>query len=127
MNFATESWLDFGRNAKKCECIKDSVWVDVDEIERKLRGESTGDEDEDDYYYYDDDDDELEAIDLPTPPESVEGKPAKSKSRPRKRKIEDGTERPLKVKRLKLKFSREPAPEPVGFQRCTHFDVVIWR
>lgn len=69
-------------------------------------------------------------MDLPTPPESVEGKPVKPKSRPRKRKVlEDGVEVPTKIKRLKLKFSRAaPEPEPVGVPRprCTHFEVVIW-
>ncbi|KAH8145725.1 uncharacterized protein LAJ45_10202 [Morchella importuna] len=71
VNFATESWLQYGRTAKKCECIKDSVWIDVAEIERKLRGESTEDEYEEVEYYggYDDEDDEDqdEAMDLPTP------------------------------------------------------------
>jgi JmjC domain, hydroxylase len=127
VNFATEAWLEYGRNAKKCECVKDSVWVDVEEIERKLRGESTEDEYEEFEYYDDDDEDEMEATDLPTPPESVEGKPAKLKSRPRKRKADEGGGLRIKVKRLKLKFSREPAPEPVGIRRCIHFDVVIWR
>lgn len=135
VNFATETWLDYGRGAKKCECIKDSVWIDVAEIERKLRGESTEDEYEEVEYYggYDDDeeDEELEeAMDLPTPPESVEGKMVKPKSRPRKRKVlEDGGEGSIKVKRLKLKFSKTaPEPEPVGVSRprCTHFEVVIW-
>ncbi|KAI5841788.1 JmjC domain, hydroxylase-domain-containing protein [Morchella snyderi] len=118
VNFATESWLEYGRTAKKCECIKDSVWIDVAEIERKLRGESTEDEYEEVEYYggYDDEDDEDqdETMDLPTPPESVEGKTAKLKSRPRKRKApEDGSEAPIKIKRLKLKFSKAPQePEP---------------
>ncbi|KAG0640393.1 JmjC domain, hydroxylase-domain-containing protein [Tuber brumale] len=112
VNFATEAWLEYGRNAKKCECIKDSVWVDVDEIERKLRGESTEDEgDEIEYYYEDEGEDEMEANDLPTPPESVEGKPVKTKNH-KKRKLEDGKERPAKVKKLRLKLSKEAAPEP---------------
>lgn len=41
VNFATEKWLDYGRVAKKCNCVSDSVWINVDEIERKLRGEPT--------------------------------------------------------------------------------------
>lgn len=136
VNFATETWLDYGRSAKKCECIKDSVWIDVAEIERKLRGESTEDEYEEIEYYggYGEDEEgeelEEEAMDLPTPPESVEGKVVKPKSKPRKRKVlEDGGEGPIKIKRLKLKFSRTaPEPEPVGVSRprCTHFEVVIW-
>lgn len=56
VNFATEKWLDYARVAKKCNCVSDSVWINVDEIERKLRGEptpeltpsvATGDADED--------------------------------------------------------------------------------
>ena len=43
VNFALDSWLPMGKIAKKCECAQaqDSVWVDVYEIERKLRGEET--------------------------------------------------------------------------------------
>ncbi|KAI9884781.1 MAG: hypothetical protein M1823_003419 [Watsoniomyces obsoletus] len=38
VNFATESWLQYGKIAKKCNCTEDSVWVDVYDIERKLQG-----------------------------------------------------------------------------------------
>jgi hypothetical protein len=80
VNFATERWLDYGRIAKKCNCEADSVWIDVDEIERKLRGEATPD-------YYGDYDSELEGFDGPsdmlTPPRSVPDKPS---TRGRKRK-----------------------------------------
>ncbi|KAF3398269.1 DNA damage-responsive transcriptional repressor RPH1 [Penicillium rolfsii] len=80
VNFATERWLDYGRIAKKCNCEADSVWIDVDEIERKLRGEATPD-------YYGDYDSELEgfdgASDMLTPPRSVPDKPS---TRGRKRK-----------------------------------------
>ncbi|THX91599.1 hypothetical protein D6D08_03027 [Aureobasidium pullulans] len=83
VNFATEAWLDYGRIAKKCECESDSVWVEVAEIERKLRGEPTPE-----YYEETDEDDEDEmdldiTTDLPSPPASVAGKP---QSQPRKRK-----------------------------------------
>nr|CAE47960.1 jumonji family transcription factor, putative [Aspergillus fumigatus] len=53
VNFATEKWLDYGRVAKKCNCEADSVWIDVDEIERKLRGEATPE-------YYDDFDSDMD-------------------------------------------------------------------
>ncbi|KAJ5166878.1 uncharacterized protein N7482_005659 [Penicillium canariense] len=80
VNFATEQWLDYGRIAKKCNCEADSVWIDVDEIERKLRGEATPE-------YYGDYDSELEgfegASDILTPPCSV---PEKTSIRGRKRK-----------------------------------------
>ncbi|KAL4956744.1 hypothetical protein BDW69DRAFT_70480 [Aspergillus filifer] len=80
VNFATEKWLDYGRVAKKCNCESDSVWIDVDDIERKLRGESTPE------YYgeFDSDLDGMEgASDLLTPPRSV---PEKTSGRGRKRK-----------------------------------------
>ncbi|KAE8144233.1 hypothetical protein BDV25DRAFT_104771 [Aspergillus avenaceus] len=78
VNFATEKWLDYGRVAKKCNCEADSVWIDVDEIERKLRGEATPD-----YFGEFESDLEMEgASDLLTPPRSV---PEKS-TRGRKRK-----------------------------------------
>jgi hypothetical protein len=81
VNFATEQWLDYGRIAKKCNCEADSVWIDVSEIERKLRGEPTPE-------YYDDeldsDLDELDgASDLLTPPRSVPDKPARGRKRKR--------------------------------------------
>lgn len=93
VNFATEKWLEYGRVAKKCHCEADSVWIDVDEIERKLRGEATPE-------YYGDYDSELEgfegASDLLTPPRSV---PEKTSTRGRKRKnAGDGP----RTKRLKL-------------------------
>src|SRR5579859_7378039 len=86
VNFATEKWLEFGRIAKKCDCEDDSVWIDVEEIERKLRGEQTPEfeetEDEDDE---DEEEDDNTTHDLPTPPHSsVEGK-SRPPSRKRKR------------------------------------------
>jgi hypothetical protein len=92
VNFATEKWLDYGRVAKKCNCEADSVWIDVEEIERKLRGELTPE------YYgeYDSDLDGYEAAsDLLTPPRSV---PEKTSNRGRKRK-HDGDM--TKVKRMR--------------------------
>ncbi|OAX78582.1 hypothetical protein ACJ72_07109 [Emergomyces africanus] len=95
VNFATESWLDYARVAKKCNCEADSVWIDIGEIERKLRGESTPE-------YYDEigsDQDEMDmdgVSDMLTPPRSV---PEKSGTRVKKRKRE-GQE--SKTKRGKL-------------------------
>ncbi|OAT07514.1 jumonji family transcription factor [Blastomyces gilchristii SLH14081] len=95
VNFATESWLDYARVAKKCHCEADSVWIDIGEIERKLRGESTPE-------YYDEmgsDQDEMDmdgVSDLLTPPRSV---PEKSGTRVRKRKREA---QESKAKRAKL-------------------------
>ncbi|KAJ5937858.1 hypothetical protein N7454_004200 [Penicillium verhagenii] len=93
VNFATERWLDYGRIAKKCNCEADSVWIDVDEVERKLRGEATPE-------YYGDYESGFEgcegASDLLTPPRSV---PEKTSTRGRKRK--DASDGP-RTKRPKL-------------------------
>ncbi|GME27062.1 Transcription factor jumonji/aspartyl beta-hydroxylase [Neofusicoccum parvum] len=108
VNFATEAWLEYGRIAKKCDCESDSVWVDVSEIERKLRGEPTPE-----YIEETDEDDELDELeetghDLPSPPASVKGKP----KAPRKRKREAGDKAPDgKVKRVKLRL-KVPKEEP---------------
>lgn len=107
VNFATDSWLDYGRIAKKCNCEADSVWVDVREIERKLRGEPTPE------YYEETDDDEDEEEDeepstLPTPPGSVKGKPKRSHKR--KRDTNEKDPKP-KAKKLRLKI-KAPSYEP---------------
>ncbi|KAF2791386.1 JmjC domain-containing histone demethylation protein 3D [Melanomma pulvis-pyrius CBS 109.77] len=107
VNFANESWLSYGRIAKKCECESDSVWVDVNEIERKLRGEPTPE-----YYEETDDEDEDEAPDhLPSPPPSVAGKTKKKPGRKpatnkRKRGKEEPVEvpKPKKVRRIRIRL-----------------------
>ena len=102
VNFATESWLEFGRIAKKCNCETDNVWVDVNEVERKLRGEPTPEYIEE----TDDDSDMDEDGNLPSPPASVKGKPA---SRKRKRGVKE--EKPKKKKKLRIKL-KLPTREP---------------
>ncbi|KAL8742449.1 MAG: hypothetical protein Q9190_005072, partial [Brigantiaea leucoxantha] len=109
VNFATESWLDYGKVAKKCHCEADSVWVDVFDIERKLRGDPTPE-----YYEETDDDDEEEddddgPTDLPTPPGSDKGKP-KPRSQKRKRDASDKAAKP-KIKKLRIRI-KAPAYEP---------------
>jgi hypothetical protein len=104
VNFATEAWLDYGRIAKKCECEADSVWVDVNEIERKMRGEPTPEY----YEVTDDDSDGDEVTRLPTPPP---GKSKKTAGRKRKRPVEEKKEAPKrKVKRLKILIRRSAEP-----------------
>ena len=108
VNFATESWLEYGRIAKKCDCEADSVWVNVEDIERKLRGDTTPE-----YYEETDDDDDLEKAGeetqhLPSPPASVKSK----MKQPRKRKHESSvvmTEPEQKKIKLRIKT---PAIEP---------------
>ncbi|KAA1470781.1 JmjC-domain-containing protein [Dentipellis sp. KUC8613] len=39
VNFALESWLELGRKAKACQCISDSVRIDVDELLREREAE----------------------------------------------------------------------------------------
>jgi hypothetical protein len=112
VNFATESWLDYGRIAKKCNCEADSVWIDVADIERKLRGEATPEyfEETDDEEDEEDEEEEEEGpTDLPTPPGSDKGKP-KVRSHKRKRDPNEKEAKP-KVKRLRIKISA-PAKEP---------------
>ncbi|GAB7340717.1 hypothetical protein MBLNU457_7101t3 [Dothideomycetes sp. NU457] len=106
VNFALDNWPEYGRIARKCECEADSVWVDVDEIERKLRGEPTPE-----YYEETDDEDDgvTEEVDhLPSPPASVKakGKPG----RKRKRDVKDvGPEKKKKKIRILIKRpTREP-------------------
>lgn len=111
VNFATESWLDYGKVAKKCNCEADSVWVDVHDIERKLRGEQTPEyyeetEEEED----EEEEDEADGpTDLPTPPGSIKGK-AKPRSQKRKRDTGDKDAKP-KVKRLRIRI-KIPTHEP---------------
>lgn len=68
VNFATEEWLEYAKKSKRCMCIDDAVWLDAYEIERRLRGEVT-DEDE-------------EMADAPlSPPDSTEGRPVKRRKK----------------------------------------------
>ena len=98
VNFATEAWLDYGKIAKKCACESDSVWVDVYEIERKLRGEPTPEYYETEVEYEEDDGDD--GGNLPSPDSTMDGK---AKSTPRKRKREVGSKEAQKtVKRIKI-------------------------
>jgi hypothetical protein len=106
VNFANESWLSYGRIAKKCNCESDSVWVDVNEIERKLRGEPTPE-----YYEETDDEDEEDGDDrLPTPPRSVAGKPkAKPGRKPANKRKRAGKEpeeapKPKKLRRIRIRI-----------------------
>ena len=107
VNFANESWLSYGRIAKKCNCESDSVWVDVEEIERKLRGEPTPE-------YYEETDDEEDEEDgdsrLPSPPRSVagkpKGKPGRKPANKRKRGAKEPEEapRPKKLRRIRIRI-----------------------
>ena len=108
VNFALDSWLPMGKIAKRCECAQaqDSVWVDVYEIERKLRGISTD-------YGETEDEEELESDEdgesgLPSPPSSRTAR-VKIASKKRKRSVrdKDGKTKVKKV-RLRTKTTVEP-------------------
>lgn len=117
VNFALDSWLPMGKIAKKCECAQaqDSVWVDVYEIERKLRGESTDyeetEDEEDDEEEDEDEDDEEEDDPIPTP-RSTGAVRFKQPVRKRKRApVEKGERkagRKIKKVRLRVKNYVEP-------------------
>jgi hypothetical protein len=111
VNFALDSWLEYGRVAKKCDCsqAQDSVWIDVREIERKLRGEETDygeTEDEED----EEDEDGNGPTDLPTPPESSGDSKIKAPRRKRKRPVNEKGDK-LNVKRIRVRI-KAPANEP---------------
>lgn len=98
VNFATESWLDYGRIAKKCDCEADSVWIDVAQIERRLRGEPTPE-----YYEETDEEDEMDdgADHLLSPPSSVKGRP-KGAGKKRKRAEKDQGKKVVKKIKIRL-------------------------
>lgn len=109
VNFALEPWLEMGKIAKRCECAQaqDSVWINVYEIERKLRGEETEyeetEEEEDE-----EDEDEEGASGLPSPPSS-HGVKIKAGSKKRKRGPGDKGEK-VKVKKIKLRLKTKAEP-----------------
>ncbi|KAK0639078.1 hypothetical protein B0T16DRAFT_394869 [Cercophora newfieldiana] len=108
VNFALDSWLPMGKIAKKCQCAQaqDSVWVDVYEIERKMRGEETEYEETEDEEEEEDEDDENETG-LPSPPSSHTVR-VKAPGRKRKRAADGEGERKAKKIRLRLKSQVEP-------------------
>ncbi|KAI9792329.1 MAG: hypothetical protein M1816_002554 [Peltula sp. TS41687] len=112
VNFATEAWLEYGRVAKKCNCAEDSVWVDVYDIERKLRGEvSEYEETEDEGDDNEDGSTLTGAADLPTPPASVAGVSSQV-SRKRKRDPPNGTTNSkTNVKKIRVRI-KAPVMEP---------------
>ncbi|KAL2886956.1 DNA damage-responsive transcriptional repressor RPH1 [Ceratocystis lukuohia] len=132
VNFALDTWLPMGKIAKKCECAEaqDSVWVDVYEIERKLRGEEeveyeyieveVDDEEEEEDDNEDDNDDENEndhiASGIPSPPDSSHGSKA-TVLLPKKRKkssTKDPSTQPLKKKmRVQVKVKSKSRVDAV--------------
>ncbi|KAH7040648.1 uncharacterized protein B0I36DRAFT_13421 [Microdochium trichocladiopsis] len=112
VNFALDSWLPMGKIAKRCECAQaqDSVWIDVNEIERKLRGESTDyEETEDEEDEEDEEEDEEEEEDGPGLVPSKSVIKIRVASRKRKRASDEkGERKKVKKIRLRVKASVEP-------------------
>jgi hypothetical protein len=111
VNFALDSWIDYGKIAKRCECdqAQDSVWIDVREIERRLKGEESEVEDSEG------EEDDGPPTDLPTPPESS-GDSATKGSRKRKRPASNkpkDEESGIKKPRIHMKM------KPLMKQPCT--------
>uniref|UniRef100_A0A8H7TRL2 [histone H3]-trimethyl-L-lysine(9) demethylase n=1 Tax=Bionectria ochroleuca TaxID=29856 RepID=A0A8H7TRL2_BIOOC len=104
VNFALEPWLEMGKVAKRCECAQaqDSVWINVYEIERKLRGEETEYEETD---FEDEEEDEDSR--LPTPPAGHAVKVVRRKRKRDQNGKEDKS--PLK-KRIKLRLKSRAEP-----------------
>jgi hypothetical protein len=104
VNFATETWLEFGRVAKKCECeqAQDSVWIDDHDM-RKLRGEETEFEESDEE---EEGEDEDGPNNLPTPPESSGDSRVKSDRKRKRSKEKDGN---TITKRIRIRI---PAKQP---------------
>lgn len=108
VNFALDSWLPMGKIAKKCQCAQaqDSVWVDVYEIERKLRGEETEYEETEDE---EEEDDEDQETGLPSPPSSHT---VRVKVPRRKRKRAEDDDKEPRSKRKKIRLGLKPHVEP---------------
>lgn len=118
VNFATEQWLEYGRTAKKCHCIDDAVWVDVNEIERRLKGEVTEDE------YEFDGDEEMEDLvagtaEFPISSEIMDVKPRK------KRQKVTGDEKEPKKRIRKVNFKINVAAQRDHVRCSCTFRVVI--
>lgn len=109
VNFALDSWLPMGKIAKRCECAQaqDSVWIDVYEIERKLRGESTEYEETEDEEAEEEDEDDNDTG-LLSPPSSHT---VRVKGAGRKRKRATG-EKEVKAKKRKIRLRLKTPVEP---------------
>ncbi|KAI1857986.1 hypothetical protein JX265_011016 [Neoarthrinium moseri] len=107
VNFALDSWLPMGKIAKKCECAQaqDSVWIDVHEIERKLRGESTDYEETEDEE--EDEEDEEDDLDVSAPSHIIR---IKQPSRKRKRAANDKGDKKSKKIRLRVRVKTQVEP-----------------
>lgn len=111
VNFASESWREYGRVAKRCECsqAQDSVWIDMRDIERAeairdgLPWEDTESEEDDEE---DDGDDEDDGQALTIEIGGVKKRQTSTKrKRPTKEKIAGPGPKRIKIR---INPSREP-------------------
>ncbi|KAH8656944.1 hypothetical protein BGZ60DRAFT_531809 [Tricladium varicosporioides] len=114
VNFGLEPWLKYGLVAKKCECAQaqDSVWIDVHDLQRRLRGEETEYEetDEEEEEEEEEDDRHVGLAGMPTPPESSGDLKPKAPKKKRKRPVNEKSEN-RDVKRVRIRI-KAPAKEP---------------
>jgi JmjC domain, hydroxylase len=89
VNFATEEWLDIGRRARKCNCVGDSVNINVDDILDALRGPVAQEVEE-------------EYEDVLTPPDSTDGM-GEAKKTKRVRKVKTEPKVIIKIKRFPVR------------------------
>ncbi|KAK7920649.1 hypothetical protein PG985_008671 [Apiospora marii] len=110
VNFALDSWLPMGKIAKRCECAQaqDSVWVDVYEIERKLRGEETDFEETEDDEDDEEEEDDEDETDLAASQSHVVK--LKQPGRKRKRTLKDKGDRKAKKVRLRVRVKTQVEP-----------------
>ena len=111
VNFGLEEWLQYGRVAKKCDCdqAQDSVWINVHDLERKMRGEETEEEFDEEDEDEDDEDDENDTSQHATIPEHG-GVKINAPKKKRKRATNDKTGS-SNMKRIRVRI-RVPAKEP---------------
>jgi hypothetical protein len=110
VNFATESWIPYGRRSSKCQCISDSVGINVDQLVRRMKGYrfehdydlevNDDEEDEEEEGQEEDEEDEEEEEEddtmigsLPTPPYGP------GDSKPKRKSEEQPQEKPVKKRR----------------------------
>ncbi|KAF9530073.1 JmjC domain, hydroxylase-domain-containing protein [Crepidotus variabilis] len=85
VNFALDSWIEMGRKAKACECVSDSVRIDVDQLLRERDGENDAEWNDSEHFLSEDG--LLKEFESPVP------------SKPQKRKAHSGEmPRPKKFK-----------------------------
>lgn len=112
VNFGLESWFEYGKKAKRCDCAQaqDSVWIDTHEIERKHYGWPTPSPEPEEYDYFteEEDDGEEDGIAALTPPDSSSDGKVKAGVKRKRPTAQDGK---ATVKRIRFR-TKGPVKEP---------------